>query len=501
MNSVSTEVAWNKMMEMGQARQRAVWETCSESGRLLRNRARVPHFPIMSRSWAACACDECHQMRNIDKIQKNVRATKCSVFAPPTGWKWGSDPSAQASFFRHGKLFTNVIHLNEFHAVSMCLSRALMMTRKQWVTDAWLGRIWRDWMQWVRRWWRRDFRMNLTQSQHAQIQVFGLGVGDCGSPFHFHHIRSFNFWCKLLRLACPLRTSTVYSYPWTFMDWCRYRSINAQETLILWDEDVQTKTNWGRCNDVSSHPGTIDLSWFGELFAIRRIVSSTSIAFLVLKHWPTSVGFVNISFLQKLPQQMPATLVQVVSHLFFLWWKKHVITHPRQSQWSLTAKKICSWYGKWSSIARTCGLWWANGVNSSWIKSLWVRRSWTGILSWIHFYFEQKNLCTPRPYSRAYDCFAALLWSTFTSLPSVTQVSLRNASEHLNVVNRLIASFRRGWRMASFRHGKRKRTEIKNGRYLATMERFRNHTKQNHQLIPLVTWERTFRWNSLRSVG
>ena len=295
MNSVSTEVAWNKMMEMGQARQRAVWETCSESGGLLRNRARVPHFPIMSRSWAACACDECHQMRNIDKIQKNVRATRCSVFAPPTGWKWGSDPSAQASFFRHGKLFTNVIHLNEFHAVSMCLSRALMMTRKQWVTDAWLGRIWRDWMQWVRRWWRRDFRMNLTQSQHAQIQVFGLGVGDCGSPFHFHRIRSFNFWCKLLRLACPLRTSTVYSYPWTFMDWCRYRSINAQETLILWDEDVQTKTNLGRCNDVSSHPGTIDLSWFGELFATRRKVSSTSIAYvLVLKHWPTSVGFVNL---------------------------------------------------------------------------------------------------------------------------------------------------------------------------------------------------------------
>ena len=75
--------------------------------------------------------------------------------------------------------------------------------------------------------------------------------------------------------------------------------------------------------------------------------------------------FCYISFLQKLPQQMPATLVQVVSHLFFLWWKKHVITHPRQSQWSLTAKMICSWYGKWSSIARTCGLWWANGVNSS----------------------------------------------------------------------------------------------------------------------------------------
>ena len=208
-----------------------------------------------------------------------------------------------------------------------------------------------------------------------------------------------------------------------------------------------------------------------------------------------------ISFLQKLPQQIPATLVQVVSHLFFLWWKKHVITHPRQSQWSLTAKMICSWYGKWSSIARTCGLWWANGVTSSWIKSLWMRRSWTGILSWIHFYFEQKNLCTPRPYSQAYDCFTALLWSTFTSLPSVTQVSLRNASEHLNVVNRLIASFRRGWRMASFRHSKRNRTEIKNGRYLATMERFRNHTKQNHQLIPLVTCERTFRWNSLRSVG
>ena len=188
---------------------------------------------------------------------------------------------------------------------------------------------------------------------------------------------------------------------------------------------------------------------------------------------------------------MPATLVQVVSDLFFLWWKKHVITHPRQSQWSLTAKMICSWYGKWSSIARTCGLWW----------SLWMRRSWTGILSWIHFYFEQKNLCTPKPYSQAYDCFAALLWSTFTNLPSVTQVLLRNASEHLNVVNRLIASFRRGWRMASFRHGKRKRTEIKNDRYLATMERFRNHPKQNHQLIPLVTCGRTFRWNSLRSVG
>ena len=376
MNSVSTEVAWNKMMEMGQARQRAVWETCSESGGLLRNRARVPHFPIMSRSWAACACDECHQMRNIDKIQKNVCATRCSVFAPPTGWKWGSDPSAQASFFRHGKLFTNVIHLNEFHAVSMCLSRALMMTRKQWVTDAWLGRIWRDWMQWVKRWWRRDFRMNLTQSQHAQIQVFGLGVGDCGSPFHFHRIRSFNFWCKLLRLACPLRTSTVYSHPWTFI----WIGVDTEISMHKRPWSSETKTSRPRpiwvvammfllILEPSIYLGLVNYLQHGEKF-LRR-ASRTFLFWSIDQH----LLVLLISFLQKLPQQMPATLVQVVSHLFFLWWKKHVITHPRQSQWSLTAKMICSWYGKWSSIARTCGLWWANGVTSSWIKSLWVRRS------------------------------------------------------------------------------------------------------------------------------
>ena len=28
----------------------------------------------------ACTCEECHQVRNTNKTEKNVRATKCSVF-------------------------------------------------------------------------------------------------------------------------------------------------------------------------------------------------------------------------------------------------------------------------------------------------------------------------------------------------------------------------------------------------------------------------------------
>ena len=46
-SSVSTEVAWSKIMEMGQARRGAVCESCCESGRLPR-RADAQHAPTMS---------------------------------------------------------------------------------------------------------------------------------------------------------------------------------------------------------------------------------------------------------------------------------------------------------------------------------------------------------------------------------------------------------------------------------------------------------------------
>ena len=49
----------------------------------------------------------------------------------------------------------------------------------------------------VGRWWRRDLRMKRNQFPDAQIQVFGLSVGDSGSSTYQHRIRSFNSWCNV----------------------------------------------------------------------------------------------------------------------------------------------------------------------------------------------------------------------------------------------------------------------------------------------------------------
>ena len=51
------------------------------------------------------------------------------------------------------------------------------------------------WVQPVGRWWRCDFRMERNRSPDAQIRVFGLGVGDGGSPMYQHCIHPFQV-CK-----------------------------------------------------------------------------------------------------------------------------------------------------------------------------------------------------------------------------------------------------------------------------------------------------------------
>ena len=157
--------------------------------------------------------------------------------APSTSWKFGSDLMELSrirwrSFFGscefppllRTNLHANVFHQCEFQMVSMCLSRALMVTGMRSVPDARPARIWLPW-------YSRSgggggvlvhFRMKRNHSPDAQIRIFKLGLGDCGSSIYQHRIRPFNI-CWRIR---------PFNLCW------RHFSVNAQEILILWDENV-----------------------------------------------------------------------------------------------------------------------------------------------------------------------------------------------------------------------------------------------------------------------
>ena len=89
--------------------------------------------------------------------------------APSASWKFRSHP---------GYL---VIFLEIIFGSCKCVPRALMTTGKQSVTDALPGGIWLAWVHSVGKWWRCDFSMKRNRSPDAQIQIFGLVLGDCAS--------------------------------------------------------------------------------------------------------------------------------------------------------------------------------------------------------------------------------------------------------------------------------------------------------------------------------
>ena len=57
-------------------------------------------------------------------------------------------------------------------------------------------------------------------------------------------------------------------------------------------------------------------------------------------------------------------------HRPLYFWRMQMVTH---------CTNRVSWCSKWSSTAQTSGLWWANAVTSSQVKSLWKIGSRTGI--------------------------------------------------------------------------------------------------------------------------
>ena len=77
--------------------------------------------------------------------------------------------------------FTNVT----YHTVLVCLSRALMATGKQSSPNTRPGRIWLVWVPSVG-WWQCVFRMKRNRPTDAQIRVFWLGLGVCGSSTGQH---------------------------------------------------------------------------------------------------------------------------------------------------------------------------------------------------------------------------------------------------------------------------------------------------------------------------
>ena len=151
-----------------------------------------------------------------------------------------------------------------------------------------------------------------------------------------------------------------------------YFNVDAQETLILWDENVQNGTHFGCFRDVSQYLGSCDRSWSGKLFAIRRCASSMSSAYgscseeltntdcfwkscffgsfhnLFLLRW-FSVFFSPCSFFDSGSTWSPTT------HTGGL----------QQSKWSPTARIDCTWWSTCSATVQNCGLWRACAVTSS----------------------------------------------------------------------------------------------------------------------------------------
>ena len=111
----------------------------------------------------------------------------------------------RANFFRCGQLHTNAFHQFEFHAVSMCLSRALSVTGKEsvsrcpaWQNLAGLGTIGRV----VVAVCFQDETHN--PSPDAQIRIFGLGQGDNGSSQKKKHSPFLQFLERILTIDVPI---------------------------------------------------------------------------------------------------------------------------------------------------------------------------------------------------------------------------------------------------------------------------------------------------------
>ena len=113
-SQVSSAVAWNKM-EMGQARQRTVCETCCEMGWIKSRRTGAQHVPIMSWAVSPWATRTHVRVKNVVKCGTPTRLRKMCV--------------------RRG-----VLSSLSSHSVA-CTTFADVCTRNLWIKSMWLERV------------------------------------------------------------------------------------------------------------------------------------------------------------------------------------------------------------------------------------------------------------------------------------------------------------------------------------------------------------------------